>query len=234
MSRRRKETPPPLLVEAPHAPPPAPDWAHEELAWADGWALVAGVDEAGRGPLAGPVVAAAVVLPPGVEIPGLRDSKQVREPEREALYEQVVAAARCWSVSVSEVEEIDRVNILRASHLAMGRALAALEPPPYGALVDGLPVAGLPCIHRSIICGDAHSVSIAAASILAKVTRDRLMRELDERYPGYGFARHKGYSTPEHFRALKELGPSPCHRRSFRPVYSLLDAEPELAGLLDD
>lgn len=218
------------------APPPVrkigatvPDWSHEQEAWAAGWSRVAGVDEAGRGPLAGPVVAAAVVLPAPELAPSslfaLRDSKALSEAARERLYGEIVAVAIGWAVAAVEPEEIDRVNILRATHLAMARALAALEPVAEHALVDGLPVRDLPCPHRAIVRGDALCVSIAAASILAKVTRDRQMRELDLRHPGYGLARHKGYGTAVHLRALRELGPSPCHRRTFRPVVQCLPPE---------
>ena len=201
---------------------PIPDWEWERRAWDDGWELVAGVDEAGRGPLAGPVVAAAVVLPRSAELPGLRDSKVVPREAREELYERVTGLAICWSVASVEPEEIDRINILKATHLAMALALGGLSSPPHGALVDGLPVGGLPCPHRAIVGGDGCCVSIAAASILAKVTRDRIMEEVDRHHPGYGFARHKGYSTPEHRRMLAELGPAPCHRRSFAPVAAML------------
>jgi ribonuclease HII len=210
----------PALLEVPREET-VPTWEWEQEAWNSGWELVAGVDEAGRGPLAGPVVAAAVVLPPRTALEGLRDSKCLPEPERERLYALVVAAALCWSVGVAETEEIDRVNILRATHLAMARALSDLVPAPHGALIDGLPVKGLPYPHRALVRGDGRCVSIAAASVIAKVSRDRLMRALDERYPGYGFGRHKGYGTPEHLRLLKELGPCPCHRRTFAPVTAL-------------
>jgi len=182
---------------------------------------VAGVDEAGRGPLAGPVVAGAVIFPARVRLPGVADSKCLSAAARESAYELVIRKASAWAVVAVEVEQIDRINILRATHEAMAAALRALDPAPDGALVDGLPVAGLPCPHHAVVDGDALCVSIAAASIIAKVTRDRLMCELDLVYPGYGFARHKGYGTREHLAALKELGPSPCHRRSFRPVAEL-------------
>jgi ribonuclease HII len=206
-----------------------PDWSHEQEAWAAGWMRVAGVDEAGRGPLAGPVVAAAVILPTPELAPttlaALRDSKAISEAVREQLYVEIVGAAVGWAVAAVEPEEIDRINILRATHMAMARALAELEPAAEHALVDGLPVSGLPCPHRAIVRGDALCFSIAAASILAKVTRDRHMRELDLQFPGYGLAQHKGYGTPAHQRALRELGPSPCHRRSFRPVAECLPPE---------
>lgn len=203
-----------------HSPTPAPgpDWAWERRLVAEGWALVAGVDEAGRGPLAGPVVAAAVLLPLGIELPDLHDSKRLSETVRERLYQRVTREAVSWAVARVEPDEIDRINILCATHLAMANALAQLDPGPHGALVDGLPVKGLPCPHRAVVKGDALCMSIAAASILAKVSRDRWMVELDAQYPGYGFARNKGYGSERHRKALRELGPTPCHRRSFRPV----------------
>lgn len=217
MPRARKSEP---LFET--TPPEWPTWEWEQRAWDSGWEHVAGVDEAGRGPLAGPVVAAAVVLPRAFTLEGLRDSKQVREAERERLYDAVTARAVAWHVAEATPEEIDLHNILRATHLAMARAVSGLGLAVHGALVDGLPVSGLPCPHHAVVSGDARCISIAAASILAKVTRDRIMREMDARHPGYRFDRHKGYGTAEHLRALRELGPSPCHRRSFRPVAELL------------
>lgn len=189
--------------------------------------LVAGVDEAGRGPLAGPVMVAAVILDPGRRIRGLADSKMLPEHVRERLYERIVARCIAWSVVAIERDEIDRINILQATLAGMARALAALAPAPAHALIDGnqLPKA-LPCPAEALVDGDALEPAISAASIIAKVTRDRHMAALDARYPGYGFARHKGYSTPEHFEALQRLGPCPEHRRSFAPVRALL--EPEL------
>jgi len=210
--------------ESPHSHP-GPGWEWEVTVRSEGWQVVAGVDEAGRGPLAGPVVAAAVVLPEAWKPGELDDSKRLPPSVREALYLRIVQEAVCWSVAVVEAEEIDRLNILRATHLAMARALDALPARPCGALVDGLAVPGLPCPHRPIVGGDACCVSIAAASILAKVSRDRLMVELDALHPGYGFARHKGYGTREHLLALQKLGVSPCHRRSFRPVREILLGE---------
>jgi ribonuclease HII len=179
---------------------------------------VAGVDEAGRGPLAGPVVAAALVLPPGIALPELADSKALDAPTRERLLEEIECAALCLAVAAVATPRIDQVNILRATHEAMAAALAQLPLAPRLALVDGLPVHGLPCPHLAVIDGDVCSAAIAAASILAKVTRDRMMAELDVLFPGYGFARHKGYPTPEHLAALQRLGPCPEHRRSFAPV----------------
>lgn len=180
---------------------------------------IAGVDEAGCGPLAGPVVVAAVILDPARRIRGLADSKVLAERQREGLYARIVEHAIAWSVVGVEVEEIDRVNIYWARMSGMARALAALTRPPRTALIDGnhLPRV-LSCDARAIVDGDALVPAISAASILAKVTRDRLMREYDARWPGYGFARHKGYSVPEHLDALRRLGPCPLHRRSFEPV----------------
>lgn len=181
--------------------------------------LIAGVDEAGRGPLAGPVVVAAVILNPHRRIRGLADSKILSEPVREQLYERIRERCIAFSVIVVDRAEIDTVNILQASLLGMSRALVALTPAPTQALIDGnrLP-ATLPCPAQALVGGDAINPAISAASILAKVTRDRYMIELDRRYPGYGFAQHKGYPTPEHFDALNRLGPCPEHRRSFAPV----------------
>lgn len=222
----RKKTPAPTLPAA--AEPLIPTWDWERKAWGDGWGMVAGVDEAGRGPLAGPVVAAAVILPREVELEPLRDSKCVPANVREELYARITEIALSWSVSVVEADEIDTINILRATHAAMGRALSGLGALPDGALVDGLAVKGLPCPHTPIVDGDAKCVSIAAASILAKVTRDRLMVNYDAVHPGYGFAKHKGYSTREHYAALRKLGPCALHRRSFRPVAQFYCFQTEL------
>jgi ribonuclease HII len=188
---------------------------------------IAGVDEAGRGPLAGPVVVAACVLDPRKRIRGLADSKILPEDVREELYAKIVRHALAWHVVAIEVAEIDRINILQATLAGMARAVAALVPTPAKVLVDGnmLP-RELPCPAKAVVDGDAIHGCISAASILAKVTRDRLMREMDAQFPGYGFASHKGYSTPEHFEALNRLGPCPQHRRSFAPVRRLM--EPDL------
>lgn len=187
---------------------------------------MAGVDEAGRGPLAGPVVAAAVVLPPEFDGPGLDDSKKLTPGRREALHAALTSHPDVvWAEARAEVEEIDRLNILRATHLAMARALASLPRPAEHALVDGRPVPGLPVPHTAIVGGDALSLSIAAASIIAKVTRDRLMTALDARFPEYGFARHKGYGVRDHLEALRRHGPSPVHRQSFAPVADAARAE---------
>ena len=185
--------------------------------------LVAGVDEAGRGPLAGPVVAAAVILDPKRRIRGINDSKQLEAEEREALYIKIRGAALAWSVAWADVEEIDCHNILQATHLAMRRALIGLHIHPGHVQVDGNlcpSFVGLPmkCSYEAIIDGDALRTCIGAASIIAKVTRDRMMCELDSIYPDYGFASHKGYSTPQHYEALDRHGPTRVHRRSFEPV----------------
>lgn len=182
-------------------------------------ALTAGVDEAGRGPLAGPVVVAAVILDPLRRIRGLADSKILTAARREVLDARIRERAIAYSVVAVDVAEIDRVNIFQATMLGMARALAALTPLPALALIDGNHVPkNIQCAGRAIVDGDALEPAISAASILAKVARDRIMCELDARYPGYGFARHKGYSTPEHFAALDRLGPCCEHRTSFAPV----------------
>jgi ribonuclease HII len=180
-----------------------------------GFELVAGVDEVGRGALAGPVVAAAALLPPECHIDGVRDSKLVPEPERERLYDAIIGHAICWSVGIVEQGEIDRINILQATFAAMRQAVAGMSVQPDYLLIDGrdAPLFDRPC--RAIIGGDALSVSIAAASILAKVTRDRIMRGLHELVPQYGFDRHKGYGTDAHRRAILEHGPSSYHRATF-------------------
>jgi ribonuclease HII len=185
--------------------------------------LIAGVDEAGRGPLAGPVIAAAVILDPQRPIRGVADSKQLTPLQRSRLEVEIQARALSWAVGRAEVEEIDRINILQATLLAMQRAIAALDPAPRHALIDGDRCPRLPCPAVAIVQGDQKVAAIAAASILAKVARDREMEALDAHYPGYGFARHKGYTTREHVRALRRLGATPIHRRSFQPVYDVLD-----------
>ena len=192
---------------------------HEDRLRAQGWRVIAGIDEAGRGPLAGPVVAAAVILPPAFRHASLNDSKQLTRRARESLFEEITSRADVdWAHAIVENAEIDRINILRATHEAMRRAVALLNPPPEHVLIDGLPVRPFPIPQTALVGGDGLSFSIAAASIIAKVTRDRLMIEMDARYPGYHFARHKGYGTPQHLAALKQHGPCPIHRRSFRPV----------------
>ena len=193
-----------------------PDFSLETPFWATG-RRVAGVDEAGRGCLAGPVVAAAVVLPSDAHLPGLDDSKKLSADQREVLFDLVHAEALAVGVGQCGPDEIDEFNILWAAMEAMRRALAALALPPDVALVDGnCAVPGAPCAQEPLVRGDGRSLSIAAASVVAKVTRDRLMAELDAACPGYGFAGHKGYPTAAHYAALRERGPSPHHRRSFR------------------
>ena len=187
------------------------------LSW-DTAGLVAGVDEAGRGPLAGPVVAAAVILDQRQPIKGLADSKKLTALRREKLFDEIRAKALCCSIAQASVEEIDRLNILQATLLAMRRAVAKLPRTPDHALVDGNQPPPLACPVRCVVGGDGLSFSIAGASIIAKVLRDRAMRRLDPRWPAYGFARHAGYPTAAHREALARLGPSPHHRRGFGPV----------------
>ncbi|WP_029133045.1 ribonuclease HII [Sedimenticola selenatireducens] len=183
---------------------------------------IAGVDEVGRGPLAGPVVAAAVILHPDRPITGLADSKKLSEKRREQLAHEIRDKALCWALGRAEVEEIDRLNILHASLLAMKRAVEALTTRPGHALIDGNRCPDLPCSAEAVVGGDGSEPAISAASILAKVSRDREMVLLDQQYPGYGLAKHKGYPTKLHVVALQELGVSPIHRRSFGPVKRLL------------
>lgn len=198
-------------------------WSYERQAWRAGLRLVAGIDEAGRGPLAGPVVAAAVVLPSDFDPTGIADSKTLTAVQREQCYNRIWLEAHSVGVGVVDREIIDQINILRATHLAMLTAMEDLCLKPDFCLVDGLPVPYLPAPHKAVVRGDSLSVSIAAASIIAKVTRDRLMCQLDRIYPGYGFARHKGYGTVEHLSAMSDLGLSPEHRRSFKPCAMLED-----------
>ncbi|HEY0080637.1 MAG TPA: ribonuclease HII [Pyrinomonadaceae bacterium] len=199
----------------------------ERELWEQGVNLVAGVDEAGMAPLAGPVVAAAVILPKNYKLRGLNDSKKILDAARRAEFAaQIKRDALCWSVGRAEVEEIDRLNIYHAGLLAMRRAVEGLWRAPEFVLVDARKIPECLCPQRSIIRGDTLSASIAAASIIAKTTRDALMCELDRLYPGYGFASHKGYPTPEHYRALKARGALPIHRRSFAPVRQALGLDP--------
>ena len=183
---------------------------------------VCGVDEAGRGPWAGPVSAAAVILNPDDLPPGIDDSKALTEKRRAALEPEIKTRALAWGVGFASVEEIDELNILHATGLAMRRAVEALAHAPVHALVDGNYRFTLPCAVTPVVKGDSRSLSIAAASILAKTARDRLMIELDDRHPGYGFARHKGYNAPIHQAALHSLGPCPAHRRTRAPIRALL------------
>jgi len=184
---------------------------------------VAGVDEAGRGPLAGPVIAGAVILDPEKPIAGLRDSKRLSASRRDELYDQIRERALAWAVGRAEVEEIDRINILQATMLAMRRAVEALQPFADHALIDGNRCPDLYCTAQAIIKGDSKVQAISAASIVAKVTRDREMVELDRCYPGYGLAQHKGYPSKAHIEALESLGVTPVHRRSYAPVRRIIE-----------
>ena len=192
----------------------------EKLLWSKGVSLVAGIDEAGRGPLAGPVVAAVAVLPVKFSLAGLNDSKQLAEDFREELFEALTAngALICYGIGIAEPAEIDRFNILRATFLAMQRAIVALPMQPEHLLIDGLPVPVFQQPQTAIVGGDGKSKSIAAASVIAKVTRDRMMRKWHSEFPQYSFDRNKGYGTREHLESLQIHGPCPIHRRSFAPV----------------
>ena len=192
-----------------------PNYEFENELLEQGFAVVAGTDEAGRGPLAGDVYAAAVILPMGLVIEGLDDSKKLTEKKRDALYEIIKKEAISYAVATASVEEIDTINILNASQLAMRRAVAMLTPCPDAVLVDGNVAREFPMHAKTLIKGDSKSMSVAAASILAKVERDRYMEEIDKQYPQYQFAKHKGYSTKLHMDLVRELGPSPVHRKTF-------------------
>ena len=190
-------------------------WDIEHRCYDRGLKRVCGGDEAGAGPLAGDVYAAAVILPPDLELPYLNDSKQVTPKRREVLFDQIREQAVAWSVAAATPEEIDRINILNARMLAMERAIQALDPRAEYALIDGNRSRGITLAHETVVKGDAKSASIAAASILAKVSRDRYMEEMAEQYPQYEFERHKGYPTRRHYELLRQYGPCPIHRRSF-------------------
>lgn len=190
-------------------------WELENELYDSGISTLCGVDEAGRGPLAGPVCAAAVMLPRGIVIDGLNDSKKLSEKRREQLYGEITAKALHWSVAFASVEEIEELNILGATYLAMNRAIAGLGVVPELALIDGNRAVGVEYKTRCVVGGDGKCADIAAASIIAKVTRDWLMYQMDRQYPGYGFAKHKGYGTAAHYAAIRELGASPVHRPSF-------------------
>jgi len=199
-----------------------PDFAFESACHSRGLHWIAGVDEAGRGPLAGPVAAAAVILPKGFQCPGLDDSKKFTASKREIFFEKITQdPAVFWSVATASREEIDSLNILKATHLAMRRALEGLKQVPDFCLIDGFVIKNFPFAHQGIVKGDGLSLSIAAASIIAKVTRDGLMEKLDEEFPQFGFARHHGYGTKMHLEALRIHGPCYHHRRSFQPIAQL-------------
>ena len=190
-------------------------WTLENEIYASGISLICGVDEAGRGPLAGPVCAAAVILPRGLDIPGLNDSKKLSEKKREELVDVICREAAAYGIAFAGVEEIEKFNILNATFLAMNRAIAKLGVMPELALIDGNRNTGIEINSRCIVKGDSKCADIAAASILAKVTRDRYMYEMAEKYPQYHFDKHKGYGTKLHYEAIREFGPSPIHRMSF-------------------
>ena len=194
-------------------------WQHEKAAASAGFVRIAGIDEVGRGPLAGPVLAACVILPPDFDLAGINDSKKLSARQRERAESRIRAEAVAIGIGSVEPEEIDQINILKATHQAMRLAYAQVAPSPDFVLLDGLPVRGFPCpATQALVQGDSLSVSIAAASVVAKVARDRLMCAYDLVYPEYGFAGHKGYGSARHLAALAEYGPCPIHRRSFAPV----------------
>lgn len=196
-------------------------YSYEYQAQQEGLQYVAGVDEAGRGPLAGPVVVAAVILPIGLFLPKINDSKKLSAKMRDTLYDLIQEKAIAVACSVIDEKTIDRINIYQATINGMYESIFSLHPEPQKVLIDAVPLDRLSIPSLSIIRGDAKSASIAAASIIAKVTRDRLMLKYDEQYPGYGFAQHKGYGTAQHLAAIRKLGPCPIHRRSFEPIRSM-------------
>ncbi len=197
-------------------------WRLENAARRNGATCVAGLDEVGRGPMFGPVVAAAVILPEGWRLRGLTDSKLLNEEERNRFADAIRVKAVAWAIAAVDVETIDRINIRRASLLAMRMAVQQLSIVPDYLLIDGCDTIDWPCAQQSVIGGDGRSLSIAAASVLAKVHRDGLLIELDALYPGYGLARHKGYCSPEHLEALARLGPTPLHRKTYQPVAQMM------------
>jgi len=197
---------------------------YEKQLKAEGFLRVAGLDEAGRGPLAGPVVAAACILPEGIFWEGINDSKQLTAEERRVLFEKIIPSAT-YAIGIVDVETIDRINILQATLLAMRNAIASLPIEPDYLLVDGNQLPTLKIPSKAIVAGDCLSVSIAAASILAKVTRDRIMEQLDLEWPQYGFKQHKGYATEQHLLAIEQHGPCPIHRKSFDPIRSTLNSQ---------
>ena len=199
--------------------PPSAPYHYEAAAWRAGRARIAGLDEAGRGPLAGPVVAGAVIIAADRRIKGLADSKLLTAEQREALFAVIHERAVAVGIGIVGHETIDRINILQATKLAMAEALARLAVTPDFVITDFVALRDLPCPQKNLVDGDARCATVAAASIVAKVTRDRLMLEADQKFPEYGFARHKGYATPEHLAALDRYGPCPVHRRSFSGVW---------------
>ena len=201
---------------------PTCGWTLEEAARTRGALRIAGVDEVGRGPLFGPVVAAAVILAPGYRFNGLTDSKKLTAKKRNELDVEIRANALCWAIAEVDAETIDRINIRQASLMAMRRAVGQLALSPDYLLIDGRDTIDCECRQQAVVHGDAISFSVAAASVLAKVYRDQLLVELDREYPGYGLAQHKGYPCPAHLDALQRLGPTPLHRKSFRPVAQAL------------
>lgn len=201
---------------------PVCGWKLERAARRGGALRIAGLDEVGRGPMFGPVVAAAVILPRGCSLQGLTDSKKLSEKARERFDREIRANAIAWAIAAVDVETIDRINIRQASLLAMRMAVEQLALGPDYLLVDGVDTIDWPCPQQAVVQGDATSLSIAAASVLAKVHRDRMLVELDREYPGYGLARHKGYCSAEHLAALRRLGPTPLHRKSFSPVAQIV------------
>jgi ribonuclease HII len=207
---------------------PADMLLFESLAYQQGFMTIAGIDEAGRGPLAGPVVAAAVVLPQKLVIPGVDDSKKLTAARRDTLYDRIMAEALAVGVGISDNLAIDRINILQATLRAMEAAVSGLSLVPDYLLVDGISRTALPIPQKTVKKGDSRSLSIAAASIIAKVTRDRMMAEYDRQYPGYGFAGHKGYGCAAHLAAIATLGPCPIHRFTFRGVREHIKKEQEL------
>ncbi len=211
--------------------PPVCGWKLEKAARKAGALRIAGVDEVGRGPMFGPVVAAAVILAPPAaagRIDGLNDSKKLSEKKRNELDVEIRASAVAWAIAAVDVETIDRINIRRASLLAMKQAVSRLELTPDYQLIDGIDTIDFACTQQAVIQGDGTSFSIAAASVLAKVYRDRLLVELDAQFPGYGLASHKGYCCPAHMAALARLGPTPLHRRNWSPVAQIMLAFPEI------
>ena len=190
-------------------------WQLEDSIYSEGFSLLAGVDEAGRGPLAGPVCAAACILPQNLEIPGLNDSKKLSSKARDSLYDIIINSAVSYGIAFASVEEIESLNILNATFVAMNRALSQLSPQPALALIDGNRNSGISILSRCVVKGDSLCADIAAASVLAKVTRDRYMLTMSEQYPEYGFEKHKGYGTAQHYAAIRQFGPSPIHRPSF-------------------